>query len=94
MASIGVGPEVVPGNMRIYEKCRVVAATFTNMTDADTFAAGPGLMGFAWEQPTTNIGVGNWIISDQDTGTLTWDSGSAAQEGTLYLFYGTHPGGV
>lgn len=79
---------------RAFDKARVVSVEMTDLTDADTFSAGPGLITCAWEQPTTNTGVGSWRITNRDTGALEWDSGSAAQAGTLWLFYGTFTGGV
>lgn len=85
MASISTVPDQ---SSRSLQTCRVVAIPVTDLTDADTYVAGPGLVTVAWENGATGEGVGGWIISDRTTGTVTWDSAAAAQAGTMYLFYG------
>lgn len=92
MASLNTTPDQ---SSRALAACRVVAIPVTNLTDADTYVAGPGLVTVAWENGTTGTGVGSWRITDRATGTVEWDSGAAAQEGTMYLFYGeSRTGGV
>ena len=75
-------------------KSRCVTVEFASLTDAETYSAGPGLITVMWEQATADTGVGGWKITDRDTGALEWDSGGAAQAGTLWCFYGTFAGGV
>ena len=91
MATLNSTPDQ---SSRSLQTCRVVAIPVTDLTDADTYVAGPGLVTVAWENGATGEGVGGWNISDRTTGTVTWDSGAAAQAGTMYLFYGPCEGGM